>query len=399
MKAYSAPYSPKNHASFVFAGKRKFQVILYAAIVFFYWMSQYLYIPTLPVYVSSKTDDLALVGVVLSMYGLWQAFIRLPLGIAADWVGWRKLFTIACFFLGGVGALIMGTTDSITWMLIGRALTGLAAGSWVLLIVTFNRLFPPEQTVRVTALITMVGSVSRMSATVATGLLNRIGGYSLAFFLATGVALLSILLIIPAKEERQPSNRPTIQKLVALVTRRDVLLPSILGAIVQYAVWGTTFGFFPILVRQLGASEVTQSLFVTMNIAVVMLGNLIVTALVQRFGVRRMVYISFVGHAFGVGLAAFAPSLAVMFAAQFTVGCASGMNYPLLMGLSIRQVEESERATAMGLHQAVYSIGMFGGPWLSGMLADWLGLRPMFGVTAVVCLISGVLGTRLLAES
>ena len=398
MKARSASDST-NHTSSFHASNRKFQVILYAAIVFFYWMSQYLYIPTLPVYIRSKTDDLALVGVVLSMYGLWQAIIRLPLGIAADWVGWRKPFTIACFILSGVGALIMGTTDSITWMLIGRALTGLAAGSWVLLIVTFNRLFPPEQTVRMTAMITMISSVSRMSSTGVTGFLNKVGSYSLAFYLAAGIALLSILMIIPAQEDRQPPKRPTFQKLVTLVTRRDVLLPSILSAIVQYAIWTTTFGFFPILIRQLGASEVTQSLFVTMNIALMMFGNLIVTTLVQRFGVRRMIYIAFVVHALGIGLAALAPSLAVMFIAQFTVGFSSGMNYPLLMGLSIQHVDDGERATAMGLHQAVYSFGMFGGPWLSGVLANVLGLRPMFGVTAVVCVVLGVLGTRLLADS
>ena len=40
----------------------------------------------------------------------------------------------------------------------------------------------------------------------------------------------------------------------------------------------------------------------------------------------------------------------------------------------------------MGLHQAVYAIGMFAGPWLSGILADAMGIRPMFGVTAFACL-------------
>jgi len=50
----------------------------------------------------------------------------------------------------------------------------------------------------------------------------------------------------------------------------------------------------------------------------------------------------------------------------------------------------------MGLHQAVYAIGMFGGPALSGVLAEAMGIQPMFGVTAVACLILGWLGSRLL---
>jgi DHA1 family multidrug resistance protein-like MFS transporter len=60
-------------------------------------------------------------------------------------------------------------------------------------------------------------------------------------------------------------------------------------------------------------------------------------------------------------------------------------------------VADAERTTAMGLHQAVYAIGMFGGPWLSGLLADAMGIRPMFGVTAFLCLALGLLMTRWLA--
>ena len=54
--------------------------------------------------------------------------------------------------------------------------------------------------------------------------------------------------------------------------------------------------------------------------------------------------------------------LAMVFLVQFFIGFAQGMSYPVLMGLSIRDVSDEERATAMGFHQAVYAIGMFGVP-------------------------------------
>ncbi len=81
----------------------------------------------------------------------------------------------------------------------------------------------------------------------------------------------------------------------------------------------------------------------------------------------------------GLGLASLAPSLAVIFIAQFWLGLSQGIGYPVLMGLSIRHVAAAHRTTAMGLHQAVYAIGMFSGPWLSG-------IQPMFGLTALACL-------------
>jgi predicted MFS family arabinose efflux permease len=52
----------------------------------------------------------------------------------------------------------------------------------------------------------------------------------------------------------------------------------------------------------------------------------------------------------------------------------------------------------MGLHQAVYGIGMFAGPFLSGALADWLGIQPMFGLTGFFCLALGYLGVRWMAS-
>jgi len=66
--------------------------------------------------------------------------------------------------------------------------------------------------------------------------------------------------------------------------------------------------------------------------------------------------------------------------------------------MSIEHVADDERTTAMGLHQAVYAIGMFSGPSLSGILSDAMGIQPMFGVTAVACLAVGLVVPRWIVE-
>jgi len=378
---------------------RKYAISLYGIVVFLYWMSQYLYMPTLPVYVHSKTENLAMVGVVLAMFGLWQGIIRLPLGIVADWVGWRKPFIMVCLALGAVGSWILGTSETLTGLIVGRALTGLAAGSWVLLIVSFNSLFSQQEVIRATTLITLVSLISRWLSTSVTGFLNTWGGYVLAFFLAALVTVLALLLMIPAPETRRSPKRPSLQSLLTLVTRKDVLLPSLLSMIVLYVVWGLSYGFFLLLAKQLGASEVTLSALVSMSVVIVIVGNLAATTIAPKVGIRRMVMLSFVIQSVGIGLTALAPSLPVVFVAQFLVGYTFGVTYPLLMGLSIQYVAEHERATAMGLHQAVYSIGMFGGPWLSGLLADSIDMGPMFGITAIFTGVLGVSGTYCLPAS
>jgi MFS family permease len=379
------------------SGSRR-RLTLVAIAVFLYWMALYLYVPTLPTYAASKTADLAVVGTILAQYGLWQAIARLPLGIASDWLGRRKPFIVVGFLLAGLGALAMGTANGVGGLLAGRAITGLAAATWVPLVVVFSSLFRPEEAVRASATLTLIGSVARVLATGVTGTLSDLGGYSLPFFLAAGVAVSAILLVLPAQEYRRPPQRPSLRGIGTLAVRRDVLLPSVLATVSQYANWASTFGFLPLLARQLGAAAVTQSALVSVNLVVAALGNLAATAIANRIGARRLVYLSFVLTSAGLAGAALTPSLALLFVAQICIGLSQGAGYPVLMGMSIRYVVEAERTTAMGLHQAVYAIGMFGGPWLSGILAKAVGIQPMFAVTAFACLVIGLLVTSRLGK-
>lgn len=376
--------------------RRRSLIALYAAAVFLFWAALYLYVPTLPLVARSRTDDLAFVGVILAQYGLWQALVRLPVGILSDWSGRRKPFIIIGFGLAALGAWLMGSSADAGGLLVGRAITGLAAATWVPLVVVFNRMFPPEDAVRATALLTFVASASRMVATGANGWLNGLGGYSLAFLLAATAACIAMLVVLPAHEEALAPRRPAPRGVLAVVARRDVWLPSALAGVSLYAAWATTFGFFPLLARQLGADDVTQSLLTSLNVAAGTIGNLLAATAVLRIGSKRLVLLSFVLLAGSTALAVPATSLAPLYVAQALGGLASGVAAPVLMGLSIQKVAEGERATAMGAHQAIYAIGMFGGPWLSGILASAIGLQAMFAVTAVGTLMLGVLGVRLM---
>jgi MFS family permease len=279
----------------------------------------------------------------------------------------------------------------------------LAAAAWVPLVVAFSRLFPPAEAVRASALLTLVASGGRIVATLANGPLNTVGGYELAFTVATGVAAVAFVITLVSRETPLPSRRPSASSVARLISRRDVLLPALLSAVAQYANWASTFGFLPILAKGLGASAITVSSIVTVNIFLGLIGNLTATTLVRRMGARRLSYLSFLLLTLGVGSSAIARSMTVLIVAQAAIGLAMGVGYPVLMGLSIRNVVETERSTAMGWHQSVYAAGMFLGPWISGIMAvalgaDVMGIRITFALTAVAVFILGMGGTRLLVE-
>jgi MFS family permease len=359
-------------------------------------MSLYVYVPTLTIYTQGKVADLEQVGVVLSMYGLWQAIVRLPLGILADWLGRRKVFILLGFLLSGLGAWLMSSAGGYTGLVTGRAITGLAAAGWVPLTVLFSGLFAPQDAVRAAGILSLINGASRMLATSITGSLNDLGGYSLAFYAAVGLAGLALLVTLPVSETPRPPKTPAVRAIFRLITRRDVLLPALLSAVAQYITWASTFGFLPILARDLGASGQIVSLLVSVYMAVSVGSNLLLTRLVRRLGNRTLLLIGIGINTAGVACAALAGSLGMLVLAQVLLGLGYGISYPLCMGMSIEQVADSERSTAMGLHQAVYAIGMFAGPWLSGILAERYGIRPMFAVTAAGCLGISLLLVRFL---
>jgi MFS transporter, DHA1 family, multidrug resistance protein len=377
---------------------RRINIILYASAVFFFWMSQYVYVPTLPTYVQSKTTNLSQVGFVLSMYGLWQAIVRVPLSIAADWLGRRKWLIIFGLLLGVLGAWLMGVADNAEWLAVGRAITGAAGGSWTLMVVGFSDMFLPSEAVRATALVSLVNTVGRVFATASTGWLNQAGGYSLAFFVAAGVGALAVVSGLMIRETPRSVKQPTVKSVGALLARRDVLWSSLTSGVSQYANWAFSFGFTPVLAKQMGGDAIAQSAVVTWHLVVFALANYGASKLTHRFSERTMVYASFVSICIGTLIAAFASSLTVVFVAQGFIGLGVGINFPVLMGVSIKKIAANERTTAMGIHQTIFAIGMSLGPALSGIVADAIGLQPMFGVTGFGVLLFGVLGTRIMGD-
>jgi MFS family permease len=380
------------------ASQRRVTIALYALATFLFWMGQHIYVPTLPTYVQTKRDNLAVVGYVLSMYGLWQVFFRLPLGIAVDWLGRRKPFIVVGFAISGVGAWVTGASDSVGGLAFGRGITGIAACSWVPLVVAFSALFPPREAVRASALITFFNSAGRILATAATGALNDWGGYSLAFVVATAIAAISTIIILPIREPRYPSQRPSVESIGRLFARRDVLLPSLISMLGLYISAGVTFGFLPVLAKQMGATDIAQSALVTLNIVLAAFGNLIASASSRRISPPKMLYFGWGLVSVGLVFAAFSPVLGFLFAVPIFLGLGGGLSYPILVGMSIQNVDDSERTMAMSVHQSVYAVGMFAGPALSGAIADALGIQLMFGITLSLCLLA-LLGTRGLATA
>jgi len=352
--------------------------IVFVAVTFLFWVALYLYVPTLPTYIRTKTVSLSKVGFVLSMYGLWMACSRIPMGIAVDSVGRGTPLIMVGLFLTVFGAVMMGSGNSLGLLTAGRAFTGIAAATWVPLLVVFSTFFEPDQAILASSLLTFAASFARMVATSMTGFLNRAGGYSLAYYCASATGAIALLLVILVREKRRPRAGLSFRSVAALFVRKDVAFPSILSFIVHYADWSVTFGFLPILAQELGASDVVKSMMISLNIVAITVGNLLSTLFFKRVRPHRFLISGTFIFFFGIVCISRATGLIFLFTGTVCMGFSFGMTYPILAGMSIQNVDRSLRTTAMGIHQSVYAAGMFMGPWVSGFIADAVGIRNTF---------------------
>jgi len=354
-----------------------------AAVLFF--VALYSYVPSLPAYVAERTSSLTAVGLVLSMYGLWMAALRIPLGVVADATGRNKPYLVGGVLMAGIGAMVMALGKSLGMLAFGRALTGAAAAAWVPMMVVFAGYFPPEQTIFATSLLSFAGSLGQMIGTSVTGFLQTLGGYGLTFFAAAGLSIAASIIIACVRIPRRDvahRGAVTARSVLAIFRRRDVLVPSFTNALCQFGVWALTFGFMPLLARQMGASAVATSLLMSLNIAANTAANLFATFIANRGGRRLLLHGSFAAFAAGAILAALSRSIPLLFVSAVVLGLANGLFFPILLGLSIQKVDAAHRSTAMGIHQAVYAVGMFTGPWIGGIIADAAGIRGMFAIVA-----------------
>src|SRR5512132_2347540 len=72
--------------------------------------------------------DPALVGMAMGIYGLTQAILQIPYGLASDRFG-RKRVIVLGLLVFAIGSFVAAAAPNLTWLVIGRAVQGAGAVS------------------------------------------------------------------------------------------------------------------------------------------------------------------------------------------------------------------------------------------------------------------------------
>ena len=336
-------------------------------------------------------NDPAMVGLALGMYGLTQAVFQLPLGLASDRFG-RKKVIIVGLLVFALGSLAAALADSLMGLVWGRALQGAGAVSAA---VTALLADLTRDSVRTKAMAMVGGSIALMFslALVLSPLLAGWVGLSGIFWITLALTLAGIATVLwvvppePVQHTAMPRGR-----FADLLAYPDLLRLNA-GVFVLHTVQMAMWVAVPTMLVQAGLVKTAhwQVYLPAVLLSFAALGRLFA---MERKGQLRsalllaIVLVLLVQAGLGaLTLAGGAPSLWLLGAAMLVFFIGFNMLEATQPSLVSRMAPERLRGAALGAYNTLQSLGLFAGGFLGGWLSRHGSLTGVFAATALLCVV------------
>jgi len=329
----------------------------------------------LPVFASAAQhlpggEDLRWVGLALGAYGLTQAVLQIPFGMASDRYG-RKPVIVVGLLLFAAGSIIAALATDIVWLLAGRIVQGAGAISAAVTALAAD-LTREEHRTKVMAMIgSSIGLVFALSLVAAPplyGWLGLSGIFWLTALLAAG-AIALLFTVVPPAPPRPPARPGAFGEVLRDGQLMRLNAGVFLMHMMQTALWVTVPG---VLSRD-GGLPLASHWQVYLP-AVLLSFAVMVPAVIQAERHGRM-------------KAVFLGAIALLFVVQLGLGLAAGGVWGLFVWLLLffvgfnvveatqpswisRIVPPHAKGTALGLYNTLQSLGLFAGGMAGGLIAQ-----------------------------
>jgi MFS family permease len=235
-----------------------------------------------------------------------------------------------------------------------------------------------------------LGFAGQMAGMFAGGLVAEWHGWSATFILAAAGAALGFGLSLGIKETAPSAAAPLrLSEAPAIMRNMHLLMAAVMASLAQLIAYGGLFGFVPVAAKNLGASNFELGLLPTLSSAPSIVASVLAGGwFVRRWGLRRSICLGFLLMGGATAVIPALDSLLQLYVSQMIGGFGRGLVFPLLMSFSVATMAPGAKATAMGVFQSLYAVGMFAGPVVVGVMADTAGLGAGFWL----CGVAGLLG-------
>ena len=335
-------------------------------------------------------EDVAMVGLAMGAYGMTQAFLQLPLGMASDRWG-RKRIIVAGLVVFAIGSLVAALADTLMGLLLGRAIQGAGAVSAAVTALLADQ---TREVVRTKAMalvgisIGVMFAVALVAAPVLTAWMGLSGLFGLTFALTlAGIAM--VLWVVPP-EPRQHVEAPRGK--YSDVLRHGDLMRVNFGVCALHTVQMSMWVSVPAMLVQAGLPKAQhwQIYLSAIVLSLIAMGGLF--SMERRGKLRGALLLSIaliVVAQIGFGLLAAegsASPLWVLGGMLFVFFCGFNVLEATQPSLVSRMSPDNLRGAALGTYNTLQSIGLFLGGAVGGALVKWGGDQGLFIVTSLVSL-------------
>jgi MFS family permease len=330
--------------------------------------------PLLPIYVASFGVSYAVVGFVMSSFGLTRVFVEIPGGILTDRFGRRPLL-LAGLALSMSSHLIAGFAQSYFELIIARMIVG--AGSALAMIagvIYVSEISSPAQRQQDIARYQSMFSMGGIIGPTLGGVLSDIFGIRFIFFTAVGITCIGLIIVL----RMQFSETPTLQRdaihrsqLTAMV-KNPIIMVLCTATFIMFFMYssirGTMIPLYGVDILQLTSTQI---------------GLVFSFTSLSR---RRLLVLSLALCVFAVTVISGASNFVTLALTAVPLGVAFSLLQPTPFTMILDTAQPENRGLMVGLLRTTGDIGIIVGPILVGSLLD-IGY-----IVSIFYVIAGIIG-------
>jgi MFS family permease len=350
----------------------------------------------------------ALIGVAIGIYGLTQALLQIPFGIASDRFGRKRVITLGLVIFA-LGSVVAASADSMAGVILGRALQGAGAIAAAVMALTAD-LTREEKRLAAMAFIGITIGISFAVSLIAGPLLNQWIGVDGIFWLTAVLAVGAIVVlnvVVPTPvRSRLHRDAMTVPAQITQVLRDGQLLRLDAGIFILHMILTATFVAMPLALRDQAGLAAEHHWYV--YLPVMLLGMALMVPFVVVAEKKRRMKPVFGAAVVLLGIAeaaffGFYQSLPALILGLFIFFTAFNVLEATLPSLVAKTVSPDSKGTAMGVYSTAQFLGAFAGGVSGGWMYSTFGMPGVFGLGVALAatwfvLVSGMQNPRYLSS-
>lgn len=352
-------------------------------------LGMFLILPVFAIYASGIPggESHALIGLALGAYGLTQALLQLPFGMASDHFGRKPViyFGLALFVLG---SFVAAAATDIYWVIIGRAIQGAGAISAAVTALLADLTREEHRTKAMAMIGSSIGVMFAVSMVLGPALNDCIGVPGM--FALTGVlALLAFVVVarwVPdPRESHFHSDAEMVPARLRDVLRDTQLLRLDFGIFALHAAQMAMFAVIPLAIKETGGLSESQHWKIYLPVILLSFAVMVPAIVVGEKKARlKAVFISAVALLLATQLllSVLIDSFWGIVALLLAFFIAFNILEASLPSLISKLAPAQSKGTAMGMYNTSQAFGLFVGGVAGGLLAQYIGNFAVFAFGA-----------------